>query len=66
MSNLEYEFNQLLLSTFAKLREDYQYRDHTKAEAEELQKMLEEKLGMKDPDGPMPEEAWRRSNWCSQ
>jgi hypothetical protein len=51
-------------SVFENLRYDYRERKHSKEEAEKLQKMLEERLGMKDHLGPMPDEAWRRSNWC--
>lgn len=65
MTNLEQAFQNILLSTFEKLRSDYHYHDFTKEEAEQLQKMLEDKLGMPDPEGAIPEEAWRRSNWCS-
>lgn len=63
---LEEEFQSLLKSTFETLRSHYDCRRYSKEEAEKLQRMLERKLGMEDPDGEIPEEAWRRSNWCSE
>jgi len=65
MDDLEYEFNQLMRTPFETLRNNYYYRKHSKEETEALQKMLEERLGTKDPEGEVPEEAWRKSNWCS-
>jgi hypothetical protein len=64
MNDLEWEFEKLIQSAFETLRYDYRERRHSKEEAEKLQKMLEERLGVTDPLGPIPEEGWRRSNWC--
>jgi hypothetical protein len=65
MSELDEEFAKLLLTPFETLRSNYYYRRHDREEAEALQKMLEERLGFSDPEGTLPEEGWRHSNWCS-
>lgn len=62
---LEREFNKLLASVFGQLHYDYENRKYSKENAETLQHMLQERLGMEDPEGPIPEEGWRRSNWCT-
>jgi hypothetical protein len=64
--DLEEEFQKLMSSPFENLRSNYYYRRYDREEAVQLQKMLEEKLGTVDPEGPMPEEAWRKSNWCAE
>jgi hypothetical protein len=63
--DLEKEFQKLVMSSFQTLRNDYYYRRYSQEEAEHLQHLLEERLGMSDPEGDIPEEAWRHSNWCS-
>lgn len=66
MDDLEKEFQKLMASPFETLRSDYYYRRHDREEAVKLQKMLEERLGMEDPEGEMPEEGWQKSSWCSE
>lgn len=65
MDSLEEEFQKYMVSPFEALRSDYRYRRLNKEEAVALQKMLEDRLGISDPEGEIPEEAWRHSNWCS-
>lgn len=64
MTNLEEEFQELMRAGFDELRNRYYYRDISRDEAQQLQKMLEEKLGISDPHGELPEEGWQRSSWC--
>lgn len=64
MANLEEEFNELMRAGFDELHNRYYYKDISRDEAVQLQKMLEEKLGFADPHGEIPEEGWRRSSWC--
>lgn len=65
MNDLEEGFIKLLNAPFDQLRDDYHNRKYSKEEAESLQQMLQDRLGVEDPEGPIPDEAWRRSNWCS-
>lgn len=63
--SLEEDFQEFMNSPFENLRSNYYYRKYDREDAVALQKMLEDRLGVKDPEGEMPEEAWRKSNWCS-
>jgi len=64
--SLEEDFQKFMNAPFENLRSDYYYRRYDREDAVKLQKMLEERLGISDPEGEMPEEAWRQSNWCSE
>jgi len=62
--DLENDFQEFMRSPFESLRSKYYYRDLNREDAVTIQKMIEEKLGP-DPEGELPEEGWRKSNWCS-
>lgn len=66
LKELEQDFQKLMSTPFENLRSDYYRRQYNREEAIVIQKMLEERLGFADPEGEMPEEAWRKSNWCSE
>lgn len=61
---LERQFQKLINSPFEQLHSNYYHREYSKEEAEALQKKLVAQLGMEDPEGEIPEEGWRKSNWC--
>ena len=61
---LEEDFEEFMKSPFETLRSQYYYKHYNREEAIKIQKMIEERLGTPDPEGEMPEEGWRKSNWC--
>jgi len=63
---LEEDFEEFMKSPFEALRSKYYERHYDRDEATFIQSLLEEKLGTTDPEGELPEEAWRKSNWCSE
>jgi len=63
-ADLENEFQDLLKSPFEALRDRFYRHAYDRDQAVLLQKSLEETLGMQDPEGDLPDEGWRRSDWC--
>lgn len=63
--DLEDDFQEFMNSPFQQLRDAYYDHKYNREDALILQQKLEERLGVKDPNGEMPEEGWRRSSWCT-
>ncbi len=64
--SLEDAFDEFMNCPFESLRSRYYYRNYNREDTVALQKMIEDRLGVKDPEGEIPEEGWRQSNWCSE
>jgi hypothetical protein len=64
--DLEKDFQKFLKSSFDNLRFEYYCRRYNREDAMILQNMLEERLGLSDPEGEIPEESWRQPNLCSE
>lgn len=62
MDHLEEEYKRLLASLFDKLRENVEYGETSHDVAEQLHTMLQERLGISDPNHNEP--PWERSSSC--